>query len=114
MKGTDISPAAHYRRPVGVPAKSRQSVHANSGLRTIIESGIDYENLEDATIPIEVVTTSLTDGRERWIGPRSRPSRPSWPLRPSRRSFPPVTIDGDLLVDGGVVNNVPMTSTLPR
>jgi len=28
--------------------QKRPSVHANTGLRAIIEAGIDYENLEDA------------------------------------------------------------------
>ena len=86
-------------------------MHANTGLRAIIEAGIDYENLEDATIPIEVVTTSLTDGRERWIGhgPAVEAILASSAI-PS--IFPPVTIDGDLLVDGGVVNNVPISRAI--
>ena len=67
VKGTDIFPRGTFDGPWAFLQK-RPSVHANSGLRGIIEAGIDYENLEDAPIPIEVVTTSLTDGRERWIG----------------------------------------------
>jgi NTE family protein len=86
-------------------------VHANSGLRAIIEAGIDFENLEDATIPFEVVTTSLTDGRERWIGhgPAVEAILASSAI-PS--IFPPVIIDGDVLVDGGVVNNVPISRAI--
>ena len=86
-------------------------MHANTGLRAIIEAGIDYENLEDATIPIEVVTTSLTDGRERWIGhgPAVEAILASSAI-PS--IFPPVIIDGDMLVDGGVVNNVPISRAI--
>ena len=81
------------------------------GVRNIIEDGLDYENLEDAVIPIEVVTTSLTDGRERWIahGPAIQAILASSAI-PS--IFPPVTIDGDVLVDGGVVNNVPISRAL--
>ncbi len=86
-------------------------MHANTGLRAIIEAGIDYADLEEATIPIEVVTTSLTDGRERWIahGPAVEAILASSAI-PS--IFPPVTIDGDVLVDGGVVNNVPISRAL--
>ena len=111
VKGTDIFPRGTFDGPWAYFQK-RAAVHANSGLRAIIEAGIDYENLEDASIPIEVVTTSLTDGRERWIGHGPaveailrlrRPSPPS-----SRRS----SIDGDVLVDGGVVNNVPISRAL--
>ena len=110
VKGTDIFPRGTFDGPWAYLQK-RASVHANSGLRAIIESGIDYENLEDATIPIEVVTTSLTDGRERWVGhgPAVEAILASSAI-PS--IFPPVTIDGDLLVDGGVVNNVPISRAI--
>jgi NTE family protein len=110
VKGTDIFPRGPLDGPWAFLQK-RPSVHANTGLRAIIESGIDYENLEDATIPIEVVTTSLTDGRERWIGhgPAVEAILASAAI-PS--IFPPVIIDGDMLVDGGVVNNVPISRAL--
>ncbi len=86
-------------------------MHANTGLRAIIEAGVDYENLEDAIIPVEVVATSLTDGVERWIahGPAVEAILASSAI-PS--ILPPVTIDGDTLVDGGVVNNVPISRAL--
>ena len=110
VKGTDIFPRGTFDGPWAFFQK-RAAVHANAGLRAIIEAGIDYENLEDAAIPIEVVTTSLTDGRERWIthGPAVEAILASSAI-PS--IFPPVTIDGDVLVDGGVVNNVPITRAL--
>jgi NTE family protein len=110
VKGTDIFPRGAFDGPWAFLQK-RPSVHANTGLRAIIEAGIDYENLEDATIPIEVVTTSLTDGRERWIGhgPAVEAILASSAI-PS--IFPPVSIDGDVLVDGGVVNNVPISRAI--
>jgi NTE family protein len=110
VKGTDIFPRGPLDGPWAFLQK-RPSVHANTGLRHIIESGIDYEYLEDATIPIEVVTTSLTDGRERWIGhgPAVEAILASSAI-PS--IFPAVIIDGDMLVDGGVVNNVPISRAL--
>ena len=110
IKGTDIFPRGALDGPWAFLQK-RPSVHANTGLRAIIEAGIDYENLEDAIIPIEVVTTSLTDGRERWIGhgPAVEAVLASSAI-PS--IFPPVIIDGDMLVDGGVVNNVPISQAI--
>ena len=102
-RGTFDGPWAYFQK--------RAAVHANTGLREIIEAGIDFENLEDAEIPLEVVTTSMTDGRERWLthGPAVEAILASSAI-PS--IFPPVTIDGDLLVDGGVVNNVPISRAL--
>jgi NTE family protein len=110
VKGTDIFPRGTFDGPWAYFQK-RPAVHANTGLRAIIEAGIDYQDLEDAAIPVEVVTTSLTDGRERWIahGPAVEAILASSAI-PS--IFPPVTIDGDVLVDGGVVNNVPISRAL--
>jgi NTE family protein len=110
VKGTDIFPRGTFDGPWAFLQK-RAAVHANTGLRAIIEAGIDYEHLEDAAIPVEVVTTSLTDGRERWIahGPAVEAVLASSAI-PS--IFPPVAIDDDVLVDGGVVNNVPISRAL--
>ena len=110
VTGTEIFPRGTFDGPWAYFQK-RAAVHANTGLRKIIEAGIDFENLEDAEIPLEVVTTSLTDGRERWLthGPAVEAIMASSAI-PS--IFPPVTIDGDVLVDGGVVNNVPISRAL--
>ena len=110
VKGTDIFPRGTFDGPWAFLQK-RPAVHANTGLRSIIEAGVRYENLEEATIPIEVVTTSLTDGRERWIthGPAVEAILASAAI-PS--IFPPITIGDDVLVDGGVVNNVPISRAL--
>jgi len=91
--------------------QQRPSVHTNTGLRRIVEEGIGFKLLEEAEVPIEVVTTSLTDGRERWIthGPAVDAVLASAAIP---AIFPPVEIDGDMLVDGGVVNNVPISRAI--
>jgi NTE family protein len=110
LKGEDIFPRGALDGPWAFLQK-RAAVHSNSGLRAIIEAGIDFENLQDATIPIEVVTTSLTDGRERWIAHgNALDAILASSAIPS--IFPPVIIDGDVLVDGGVVNNVPISRAI--
>jgi NTE family protein len=110
LKGADIFPRGALDGPWAFFQK-RDAVHANSGLRSIIAAGIDFERLEDTVIPFELVTTSLTDGRERWIGhgPAMEAILASSAI-PS--IFPPVIIDGDVLVDGGVVNNVPISRAI--
>ncbi len=87
--------------------QQRDSVYANSGLRKVIDDGITFERLEDAVIPVEVVATSLTDGRERWFtyGPAVEAVLASSAVP---AIFPPVEIDGERFIDGGVVNNVPI------
>ncbi len=87
--------------------QQRDSVYTNAGLRKVIEDGIAFERLEDTVIPVEVVATSLTDGRERWFtyGPATEAILASTAIP---AIFPPVEIDGDRFIDGGVVNNVPL------
>ena len=87
--------------------QQRDAVYSNSGLRHIIEEGVSFDRLEDAPIPIEVVATSLVDGRERWFtyGPAVEAILASAALP---AIFPPVEIDGERYMDGGVVNNVPI------
>jgi NTE family protein len=87
--------------------QQRDSVYPNSGLRTIVENAIDFESLEEAVVPVEVVATSLTDGRERWFtyGPAVEAVLASAAIP---AIYPPVEIDGDRYIDGGVVNNVPI------
>lgn len=91
--------------------QQRAAVHANSGLRRILEDGLSYERLEDAAIPIEVVATSLHDGRERWLteGPAIDAVLASAAIP---AMFPPVQIGDELLIDGGVVDNVPISRAI--
>ena len=110
LKGTDIFPRGVLDGPWAFLQK-RASVHSNTGLRSIIEAGIDFENLQDSTVPFEVVTTSLTDGRERWLA-HGNAVEAILASSAIPSIFPPVVIDGDVLVDGGVVNNVPISRAI--
>jgi NTE family protein len=91
--------------------QQRDAVYSNSGLRKIIEDGITCELLEDTAVPVEVVATSLADGRERWFtyGPAAEAVLASAAMP---AIFPPIEIEGDRYVDGGVVNNVPIRRAL--
>ena len=87
--------------------RQRDSVYSNEGLRKVVEGGIGVERLEDAVIPVEVVATSLTDGRERWFtfGPAIEAVLASSAIP---TLFPPVEIEGERFIDGAVVDNVPV------
>lgn len=89
----------------------RPAVHSNTGLRRIVESGLRFDRLEHATVPLEVVATSLVDGRERWL---TEGSAVEAVLASAAipAMFPPVTIGGELLIDGGVVDNVPISRAI--
>ncbi len=87
--------------------QQRDSVYANTGLRAVVAEGFPFEQLEDAVIPVEVVATSLTDGRERWF---THGSAVEAVLASTAMPaiYPPVEIDGERFIDGGVVDNVPI------
>lgn len=106
LKSDDIFPQG--RVPIAVRYfQQRESVHPNTALRKVIEEGLTYELLEEASVPLEVVATSLTDGRVRWF---TRGSAMDAILASSALPalLPPVEIDGELFIDGGVIDNVPL------
>ena len=84
------------------------ALQSNEGLRALLEESVPYRRFEDFPIPLHVVATSLASGRERWFstGEVVEPILASAALP---GVFPPVVIDGDTLIDGGVVNNVPIS-----
>ncbi len=91
--------------------QQRPAVHANTGLRRLLEEGLRFERLEHAAVPIEVVATSLHDGRERWFteGPAVEAVLASAAIP---AIFPPVRIGSELFIDGGVVDNVPISRAI--
>jgi len=87
------------------------AVQPNTGLRHLIERFLPYETFEDAQVPVQVVATSLAHGRARWFssGPVVEPVLASAALP---AVFPPVVIDGEAYIDGGVVDNVPISRAI--
>lgn len=93
--------------------QQRESVYSNSGLRRVLELGLSIDRIEETTVPLEVVATSLLDGSERWLS--------SGPIVESVLAsaaipgiFPTVSIDGEPMIDGGVVNNVPISRAIAQ
>ncbi|HXW34285.1 MAG TPA: patatin-like phospholipase family protein [Acidimicrobiales bacterium] len=84
-----------------------ESVHSNEALRRLINEGLQFELIEEAPVHFEVIATSLTDGRYRWFdrGPAGEAILASAALP---ALLPPVVIDGESFIDGGVVDNVPI------
>jgi NTE family protein len=80
---------------------------SNAALRTVVEAGIDARRFEDTKVPLHVVATSLRSGREVWFsrGPLIEPVLASAALP---AVLPPVAIGDEWLIDGGVVDNVPI------
>lgn len=87
------------------------SLQSNDGLRRLLKATLPHTRFEEFPVPFHVVTTSLKTNSERWFssGDVVEPILASSALP---AIFPPVHIDGDVLVDGGVLNNVPLSKAL--
>ncbi len=108
----DVFPQGRFSPPWRF-LQRREAVHSNAGLRGVIEQGVRFERLEDAAVHLEVNATSLTNGRSRWFteGPAADAVLASAALP---ALLPPVTIDGESFIDGGVVDNVPIGRALEQ
>jgi NTE family protein len=86
-------------------------LYSNQGLAGLIDRMAPCARFDELVVPLRVVTTDLATGEEVIIA--------SGPLKPALLasaalpgSFPPVTHDHRTLVDGGVVDNVPLSHAL--
>lgn len=84
------------------------SLYSNAGLRRVIDHHLSASLFEELMIPAHVVATDLRTGDEAWFsqGPITEALLASAAMP---GVLPPVTIGGVTYVDGGVVNNVPVS-----
>ena len=109
LRGDAILPAGRLSG-LWLLTRKYRSLEPNDGLRRLIEQ-LPLRTFEEMTVPLHVVATSLRTGGERWFatGPFVEPILASAALP---AVYPPVTVDGELLIDGAVVNNVPISKAL--
>jgi NTE family protein len=112
LRGDDVFPAMRFAGP-WLLLRRGASMCPNSGLRSLLSREVRLERFEEAAVPFEVVATELASGRARWFteGPIAEPILASAALP---AILPPVEIDGELYIDGGVVENVPIHHALER
>ncbi|OBK57305.1 alpha/beta hydrolase [Mycobacterium gordonae] len=80
----------------------------NSGLRRILTEKLQFARLEDAPIPLHVVATDVVSGTDVLLSSGDAVDA----IAASAAIpgiFPPVKINGRDLMDGGVVNNTPVS-----
>lgn len=108
LKREDIFPPTKIGRGPWIYAKNGTGAYADTGLRRLVDQCLRFARFEDAKASFHVVATSLAAGTERWFNAGSV----ALPLLASTAlpgAFPPVDIDGELYIDGGVVNNIPIS-----
>ncbi len=89
-------------------AARRPAVYEHHGLGGLIDEVVRFGDLAEAPIPLGVMVTALAGDPERcyWAGP-AKPLLLASSALPG--VFPPVTIEGVEMIDGGVINNVPIS-----
>ena len=89
----------------------REAVYPIEGLRRLVRGFLRFERLEDSLVPLTVVVTRLEDGVEEWLteGPALEAVLASAAIP---AIFPAVERDGRRYIDGGVVDNTPLSVAL--
>ena len=83
----------------------------SDGLRKVLKRHVVFDQLEDAIMPFAVLATDAQTGEEVMLqtGPAVDAILASSALP---GIFPPVELDGRPLIDGGIVNNTPITTAI--
>jgi NTE family protein len=83
----------------------------SSGLRQVLRKNVAFGRLEDAPIPFSVIATDVSTGLEVRLdrGPTIEAILASSAIP---GVFPPVHIDGRYFIDGGIVDNTPISQAI--
>jgi len=106
----DVFPSGRISGPWQLLTRS-PSLYPADGLRRLVDRCAPHDRFEDYPIPLHCVATNLRSGRSHWFhrGPVREAVLASAALP---AALPPVEIDGELFIDGGVVDNVPISRAL--
>ncbi|QMU77092.1 patatin-like phospholipase family protein [Streptacidiphilus sp. PB12-B1b] len=92
---------------VGTAVRSRTHLYSNGPLRALLEEDLGKLAFEDLAVPFQCVAACVERSAERWFS--------SGPLVPAILAssavpglLPPVRVDGEHFLDGGLVNSIPV------
>jgi NTE family protein len=100
------------RRAVLFGGVREEAVFDGEHFRAYLRANLPLQSFSDARLPVRVNAVSLVTGTEVWMGTGSRDDVPvadavyascAIPIY-----FPPLRLDGDFLVDGGVLDVLPV------
>jgi NTE family protein len=107
LDGKELMPAGWLPNTVAI-ARRGEAIHENHGLRRHLEQSLTARTFEELTLPFQCVATDVVSVREVWFrsGPLIEPILASAALP---AVYPAVEIDGVRYLDGGIVDDVPMS-----
>jgi NTE family protein len=93
---------------LGTLARTRTHLHDNEGLRAMLTAAVGDARIEDLPVPFQCVAASIESAAERWFstGPLVDAVLASSAVP---GLLPPVLIDGEHFLDGGIVNSIPVS-----
>src|SRR3954452_295762 len=107
LQREDVFPVS-MRALVGGLCRKRDHLVPDTALRRLVGRYLEYEELDDATTPLHVIAYDMIGGQEVRLSEGSAvdaiTASASIP-----GVFPPVVMGDQLLIDGGVVNNTPIS-----
>jgi NTE family protein len=110
LRRRDVFPIRPLRSVLAM-ARGGASLCPSGPLRALLESHIPYARLEDAAIPVHVVSTDALEGTEVLLS-----SGPAVDAVMASAAIPgifdPVRVGGRLLCDGGVANNAALSQAV--
>jgi NTE family protein len=110
LRRQDIFPLSPWSSARGLLGRSNHVI-SNSNLRDVLVKHIPYERLEQAAVPVHVITTELKTGRSVLMS--SGPAVPALLASTAIPGiFPPVTIGRREFIDGGVANHTPIAAAI--
>ena len=110
LRRHNVFPLSPWAGARGLLGRSNHFI-SNARLRNLLETHIPYARLEDAPVPVHIITTELKSGRAVVIS--SGPAIPALLASTAIPGvFPPVTIGRRNLIDGGVANHAPITAAI--
>ena len=110
LRRQDIFPLNPWAGALGLIGRTSHVI-PNAGLRAVLEKNLPYERLEDAAVPVHVITTDVKTGRAVVLS--SGPAVPALLASTAIPGvFPSVAIGRRQLVDGGVANHTPIAAAV--
>jgi len=84
-----------------------QSLGDASKIRKFLDASLPFKNFSELKIPLRIGATNVETGQDKWF--RSGPIIPILMASSATPGiFPPVKIDNEIYIDGGVTDNLPL------